>query len=290
MEGKVQRDRISGSEAQQMAVRRNRNGKALSLFADALQKARSKAGLNSDELGDKLGYSGATIRSVESGHRVPKPALAKAADDFFGYPGLFVMMEERLRDLPFPESYRPFVPYEKSARVLRIFEHVLIPGLLQTPEYARAVLAKRPHTTDDELENLLAVRLARQETLTRDDSPLLYVLLDEAVLHRPVGTPEVMHAQLMHLADLATWANISIQVVPYAAGAHIGLLGAFVIAEQPDMSVIVFLENAGDGQTVEDTDHVSQIAARFDALRGEALTVGASRDLIIKVAEETWKA
>jgi transcriptional regulator with XRE-family HTH domain len=273
-----------------MAARRNKNGKALSLFADALREARTKAGLNSDELGDKLGYSGALIRSVESGHRVPKPALAKAADQFFGYPKIFEMMEERLRDLPFPESYRPFVPYEKSARVLRIFEHVLIPGLLQTPEYAKAVLGKRPHTTEDELENLLAVRLARQEILTRDDPPLLYVLLDEAVLNRPVGTVEMMHGQLMHLADLAAWPNISIQVVPYAAGAHIGLLGAFVIAEQPDMSVIVFLENAGDGQTVEDADHVSQVIARFDALRGEALTVGASRDLIIKVAEETWKA
>jgi hypothetical protein len=285
----VQRDTVSGSEAQQMAARRNKNAKALSLFADALQKARSKAGLNSDELGDKLGYSGAMIRSVESGHRVPKPALAKAADEFFGYPDLFVMMEERLRDLPFPESYRPFVPYEKSARVLRIFEHVLIPGLLQTPEYARAVLGKRPHTTDDEIDSLLAVRLARQEILTRDDPPLLYVLLDEAVMNRPVGTAEVMHGQLMHLADLAVWPSISIQVVPCAAGAHIGLLGAFVIAEQPDMSVIVFLENAGDGQTVEDTDHVSQIVARFDAIRGEALPVGASRDLILKVAEEKWK-
>src|SRR5450755_4083664 len=140
MGAKVQRGTVPGSEAQRMAARRNKNGEALSLFADALREARSKAGLNSDELGAKLGYSGATIRSVESGHRVPKPALAKAADEFFGYPGLFVMMEERLRDLPFPESYRPFVPYEKSARVLRIFEHVLIPGLLQTPEYARAVL------------------------------------------------------------------------------------------------------------------------------------------------------
>src|ERR1035441_9930940 len=110
MGAKVRRDTVSGSEAQQMAARRNKNGKALSLFADALQKARIKAGLNSDELGDKLGYSGAMIRSVESGHRVPKPALAKAADEFFGYPDLFVMMEERLRDLPFPASYRRPAP------------------------------------------------------------------------------------------------------------------------------------------------------------------------------------
>jgi len=269
--------------------RRSRNGRALSLFSDALREARHKSGLSSDELGAKLGYSGATIRSVESGHRVPKPELAKALDEFFGYPRFFEMMEEKLRDLPFPASYRPFVPYEKAARTLRIFEPSLATGLLQTPEYARAVLGRRPHTTEDEVENLLTLRLTRQEILTRDDPPLVYVLHDESVLYRPVATAEVMYAQLMHLADLAAWPNISVQVVPYAAGGHIGLLGAFTIAEMADMSATVFLENAADGQTVEDIDHVSQIVAQFDALRGDALTVGQSRDLIVKVAEERWK-
>jgi transcriptional regulator with XRE-family HTH domain len=271
-----------------MAARRNRDGQALSLFADMLREARHKAGLSSDELGDKLGYAGATIRSVESGHRVPKPDLAKRADAFFGYPGFFEMVEARLRDLPFPASYRPFVPYERTARVLRLFEHVLIPGLFQTPEYAQAVLSKKPHTTEDEVENLLAARLTRQEILTRHDPPLVYAMLDEAVLHRPVGSATVMHGQLVHLADLAVQVNVSIQVVPYSAGAHIGLLGAFVIAEAGDMSATVFLENVADGQTVEDTDRVAQVVAHFDALRGEALTVGASRDLILKVAEERW--
>ena len=271
-----------------MAARRNRDGQALSLFADVLREARHKAGLNSDELGDKLGYSGAMVRSVESGHRVPKPDFARRADEFFGYPKVFEMIEERLRDLPFPASYRPFVPHERAARVLRIFEHVLIPGLFQTPEYARAVLGKKPHTTEDEVENLLVARLARQEILTRDDPPLVYAMLDEAVLHRPVGSAQVMRDQLVYLADLAARVNISIQVVPYSAGAHIGLLGAFVIAEAADMSATVFLENAADGQTIEDTDRVAQIVASFDALRGEALTVGASRDLILKVAEERW--
>lgn len=273
-----------------MASRRNKDGAALSLFADVLKEARHKAGLNSDELGSKIGFSGALIRAIESGHRLPKADLAKALDIFFEYPKIFELMEERLKDLPFPASYRPFVPHERAARVLRIFEHVLVPGLFQTPEYARAVLAKRPHTTDDELEDLLAARLARQEILTRDNPPLAYALLDEAVLNRPVGSDEIMHGQLMHLADLAAWPSISVQVVPYAAGAHIGLLGAFVIAEAADMTATAFLENAGDGQTVEDTDRVSQVAAHFDALRGEALTVGASRDLIMKVAEERWKA
>jgi uncharacterized protein DUF5753 len=92
----------------------------------------------------------------------------------------------------------------------------------------------------------------------------------------------------MHRADLAAWPTISIQVVPYAAGGHIGLLGAFVIAEAADMSAAAFLENAADGQTVEDTDRVAQVVACFDALRGDALTVAASRELIAKVAEERW--
>src|ERR1700678_3007643 len=86
-----------------MAAKRNRDGAALSLFAEVLRDARHKAGLNSDELGDKIGYAGATVRLIESGHRVPKHDFAARADEFFGYPGIFVKMEERLQDLPFPE-------------------------------------------------------------------------------------------------------------------------------------------------------------------------------------------
>ncbi len=100
---------------------------------------------------------------------------------------------------------------------------------------------------------------------------------------------DVMAAQLTHLADLAIWPNISIQVVPYSAGGHIGLLGAFTIAEVADMSAMVYLESVADGQTVEDSDRVSQVGACFDVIRGEALPVGASRDLIMRVAEERWK-
>ena len=118
----------------------------------------------------------------------------------------------------------------------------------------------------------------------------MFVLLDEAVLRRPVGSAEVTRGQLLHLADLGARPTISIQIVPFSAGAHIGLLGAFVIAELADAGVIVFLENAGDGQSIQDSDRVSQIVARFDALRGGALPVAASRDLIMKVAEERWNA
>jgi hypothetical protein len=97
-----------------------------------------------------------------------------------------------------------------------------------------------------------------------------------------------MHAQLLHLAGLATWPSISIQIVPCSAGGHIGLAGSFTIAEAADGSSTVFLDNSADGQTSEDAERVAQVAANFEALRGESLTVAGSRDLILKAANEKW--
>jgi hypothetical protein len=131
----------------------------------------------------------------------------------------------------------------------------------------------------------VTARLARQALLARADPPLLYVLLDEGVLHRPVGTPEVMATQLARLAELSEQTYVTLQVIPYSAGAHIGLQGGFAIADMPDLPGIVFLDSVADGQTIEDAAIVSQ---RFDALRAEALPRGASRDMIRKVAEERW--
>jgi transcriptional regulator with XRE-family HTH domain len=282
-----------------VTAKRDRDKAELSLFVEELRAARQQARWGSEELASKLGYAASTVRMVEAGHRAPSADFAKQCDKVFktpGFsdepgsptPGTFMRLERRLRDLPFPASYRPFVPHEKAARVLRIFELSVVTGLFQTPEYARAILAKRPRVTADEVENMLAARLARQEILASDDPPMIYLLMDESVLYRPVASPAVMYAQLQHLAELATWPRISIQIVPYSAGGHIGLAGNFVIAEAADMSVTVLLDNTADGQTAEDADLVAQVIRNFDALRGESLTVAASRDLILKVAEETW--
>lgn len=97
-----------------------------------------------------------------------------------------------------------------------------------------------------------------------------------------------MHAQLLRLAELCEAPYVSLQVIPFSAGGHIGLLGAFVIAEMGDLPGIVYLETAADGQTVEDAATVSQVALRFDSLRSEALPRSASQDLIMKVAEDKW--
>lgn len=285
-----------------MADRRDKDGAELSAFAEELKAARQHAGWSSEELADRLGYSASTVRMVESGHRVPQPDFARQCDKAFktaGYqqnndgspasPGSFMRQEARMRNLPFPVSYRPFVPHEKAAKTLRIVEHSLVTGLFQIPEYAREVLAKRPRITADEVENLLGVRLSRQEVLTRDDPPMVYHLMDESVLYRQVAPAEVMYRQLLHLADLATWPHISIQVIPYTAWGHIGLAGSFTIAEAPDGSVTALVDHSADGQTIEDAERVSQVVTNFEALRGEALTTTASRELSLKVAEQTWK-
>ena len=111
----------------------------------------------------------------------------------------------------------------------------------------------------------MTARLARQALLARADPPLLYVLLDEGVLRRPVGTPEVMRGQLARLAELSEQTHVTLQVIPYSAGAHIGLQGGFAIADLPDLPGIVFLDSVADGQTVEDAAIVSQVTQRFDA-------------------------
>ena len=125
---------------------------------------------------------------------------------------------------------------------------------MQTPAYARAGLATRPNTADDEIDNLVEARLARQAILTRDDppAPLLWALIDEGVLYRPVAPAEVMHDQLMYLVEVSRRPNVTIQVVPYSAGGHTGLLGAFVIADLEGSLSIVYVEDITYGRVFED--------------------------------------
>ena len=129
-----------------MSPVRERDTAALSLFADEMKAAREQRGWSQADLADQIPYSLSTISMVEALHRVPTRDLAVHLDKAFGTPGTFARLEGRLRDLPFPASFRPFAAYEAEATALYVFEHSLVPGLLQTPGYARAVLATRPNT------------------------------------------------------------------------------------------------------------------------------------------------
>jgi len=273
-----------------MSSVRERDTAALSLFADELKAAREQRGWSQADLAEQIPYSLSTISMVGALHRVPTRDLATHLDKVFGTPGTFTRLEGRLRDLPFPASFRPFAAYEAEATALYVFEHSLIPGLLQTPEYARAVLATRPNTAEDEIENLVAARLARQVILTRDEPPppLLWALIDEGVLHRPVAPAEVIRDQLARLMELSRRPNVTVQVLPYSAGGHTGLLGAFTIADLGGNEGTVNVEDITDGRVFEDPSMVSRVTLRYKSLQSEALPKGASRELIARVAEERW--
>ena len=271
-----------------MAQRRDPARAGLAMFAAEMRAYRTHAGLSREELAERLHFSPSLVAMVEAGHRAPSRDFALRLDEVFSLPGTFARLHERLRDIPFPQAFRPFTGYESAATALRWYEHSLIPGLLQTEAYARAVLSTRPNTSSEEIDELVAARMERQETLAREDPPLLYVLLDEGVLHRPVAELDVMHGQMGHLVEMSHRPNVTIQVVPYAAGGHSGLLGAFIIAEMGEAPGIVFLEDACDGRVAEDAAMVAQAMRNFDALRSEALTRGTSRDLIEKIAKDQW--
>jgi hypothetical protein len=193
-------------------------------------------------------------------------------------------------DGPYPQWFRDWLEAEREALSLRWWEPMLVPGLLQTADYARALFRswQSASTSDEELEELVSARIERQGILDRPKPPELWVVLDEAVLYRLIGSRKIVYEQLLHLADASCRANITVQVVPGEAGAHAGLLGAFIVAGFESAPSIVYAETAVEGQTIEKPALVSKAALAFDRLRAEALPRGASRDLIGKVAEERW--
>ena len=198
--------------------------------------------------------------------------------------------DSRRWDGPYPRWFADWVDAERRATVLRTWEPLLVPGLLQTPEYARA-LFKAWQTTgsDDEVENLVTARIDRQRIFDRPKPPSLWAVLDEGVLRRSIGGAKVMHDQLVHLAELAERPTVRIHIVPAEVGAHIGLLGAFAIAGfTDDVPGTVYFESPDQGETTQDPTTVASMILTFDTLRSEALPRGASRDLIMRVAEEIW--
>ena len=133
-----------------------------------------------------------------------------------------------------PNPYEVYIGLGAGAASIRNFEPVVVPGLLQTADYAREIFRNGPRELDpDDVERRVEVRLARQEILSSDDRPRLWAVIDEAVIHRVVGSTSVMREQLRHLADSAQQGKTTIQVVPYRAGAHAGTIGAFLILDSP---------------------------------------------------------
>jgi transcriptional regulator with XRE-family HTH domain len=261
---------------------------ALGMFSEELRRARASAGLTQDQLAEKIAYSPSLVAHVETGSRAPSVDFARRADDALRTGGLLSRLQPLVRSEAYPAWFRDWVEIEREATSLRWFEPLLIPGLLQTEEYARAVLqAANPASSDDEISRLVSARMDRQAILTQDEPPLLWVIIDEVVLTRPVGGGRVMREQVDHLIEASRLPRMVMQVVPVGSGAHPGLAGQFAIASFDGSPDVAYLDNALAGQIVERPADVSRVALLYDILKAEALAPRSSIDLVRK-AIETW--
>jgi transcriptional regulator with XRE-family HTH domain len=265
----------------------------LKVFGAMLGYYRSRAGMTPEQLGTRVFLSGSQIRKIEAGTRTPGEDLPKACERIpeLGCNGalveLYEILSEKLRRRAYPGWFADWPDKEAQARRLRSFELVVVPGLLQTEAYARSILCTRVGATEDELDEAVTARMSRQQILERDQPPELWIILDEGVLTRPVGGPEVIRGQLAHLANAARRPHIVVQVVPLAAGGHQGLNGgAFVIAEFDDAATIAYQDTAVSGQIIEDASEAGALAHTWDTLRLEALPRATSLRMIEETARQ----
>jgi transcriptional regulator with XRE-family HTH domain len=261
-------------------------------LGDELRRARVAAGFSSQEaLAVRLGFERSVVAKAETGDRPPTDDVLTAwceACHLDGDHFRRLAVLARRADGPVPTWFEDWPDLEAAATTLRWFEPLLVPGLLQTQMYARALYATRVVLAQDAIDSHLAARLKRQEILDRDNPPMLWVTIDEGVLRRPVGSRHVMAEQVSRLIEAAQRPTIRIEVIHAGIGAHDGLTGAFILAELPGaMPGAAYREGARKGQVVRDPEQVAELQVCWDTLRSEALSRSDSLALLEEAAK-TW--
>jgi transcriptional regulator with XRE-family HTH domain len=263
-----------------------------------LRRLREQAGVTIESVADQLECSSSKISRIETGHIGASPRDVRDMLAIYGIEGdlagELLQIARDARQKGWWHMYGTaltgaYVGLEAAASRIRGYEAQLVPGLLQTQDYATAVFrAARPDITIELLQRRLDVRRIRQSLLTQDDSLDLWVILDEAVFHRLVGSKEVMSAQLVRLMEAAQAPNITVQVLPFEVGAHAGMEGTFTILEydaEADPNV-VFAENATGGLFLEKDNDLDRYQKIFSYLRETALPPDRSAEVIAARAKE----
>jgi len=252
-------------------------------LAGELRRFREAANLTIDEVGEKLECSASKISRIETGHVGVTPRDVRDMLDLYGIDEdkreALVQLAREARQKGWWHAYTEvftgsFVGLESEAASLHTHQALLVPGLLQTEDYTRAVIrAIRPDVADAEIDKRVRGRLARQRLLTDPHPPEYWAVIDEAVLHRLVGGPKVMRAQLLRLAETAALPHVTLQVVPFGAGAHAGMEGPFLILGFPEQADpdVVYVENTTSGVYLEQPSDVRRYTLMFDHLRAAAL-------------------
>ena len=248
-----------------------------------LRRLREASGLTIERVAESLECSDSKISRIETGQVGATPRDVRDMLELYGVTGAqrdgLVQIAREAREKGWWHAYgnvhvSAYIGFEAAAASIRTYEVLSVPGLLQTAAYAQAVIhAARPDLGIDELERWTELRMARQSRFAQEDPPTLWAVLDEALLRRPVGGREAMREQLNRLADAATWSNVTLQVMPFAAGEHAGMSGAFTIFRFPESADpdVVYLENATSDLYLERSEEIHWYTRTFEQLCAAAL-------------------
>jgi transcriptional regulator with XRE-family HTH domain len=276
-------------------VRRRRLG-------SELRRLREAHSIKLEEVAEHLGVAASTLSRIETGKAPTKSIYLNAMLEMYGVNDpaqrqvLVDMAREGHRkgwwsvyDDVLPTGFGIYVGLEAEAAGLRSYEAEAVHGLFQTPDYARAIL-REVHNRDSEeqVERLVDLRMKRQDVLDRDPPLDVWLILDEAVIRRAIGGPEVMAGQLARLTEVSKMPSVTLQVLPFSSGSHAGLRGPFSILEFPERADadVAYVESVAGILYLEKDREVRACAEAFDRLRATALSPGASAELITSAAEE----
>ncbi|GAA0504304.1 transcriptional regulator [Paractinoplanes deccanensis] len=253
-----------------------------------LRRARLSAGLSQEELGKAINYSGSLVSAVENGQRPPVHEYVVAVDKALSTGGVFERLLSGLVNFDqAPVWFRDWLVIEREATLIRWFEPLIVPGILQTKSYAHAIIAGSGMTDASEVDQRVSSRLDRQALLTGATPPTFVVVIDEGVLRRCIGTPAVMAEQCARLLEAGASPNVQIHVIPASAGMHAGLGGAFTLAKSRDFEA-AHLDNPLRAQITDRRDDIDSLTRRWEAVRGDALPRVLSLALIEEVAK-AWQ-
>ncbi len=244
----------------------------LAFFGSELRRLRVAKNVTQEELGKACRVTKQQISMIENAKRTPHIDFTQMAEEFLGLDG------ELMRPLGLvhrtgPIWFREWPKIEANAHNLRTWQPLVVPGLLQTRPYARAILRGEPVVSDDLVDETADSRIARQVIFDRTDPPMYVAVMDESVLTRPIGGNAVMREQIEHLIKMADHPSITIQLVRTASVPTVGLLGGFVIAQQTHGSDVVYLDSAADGEVNDREERVRRVSVRFDTIRSFARPV-----------------
>ncbi|MEU9165890.1 helix-turn-helix transcriptional regulator [Streptomyces sp. NPDC048424] len=257
----------------------------LDYYGYELRRLREAAGLKQAQLGEIIYCTGSLIGQVENAKRVPTRDFSERVDAALGTDGHFSRLVGLVLRSVLPTWFQPFAEMESRAEYVSTYQAQLVYGLLQTEEYARAVLGVR---SEGDLDAKVAARMERQRILDRENPPLMWVVLSEAVLHQEVGGHDVMRNQLAHLLGLRKREWVRVQILPFEAGAHAGQLGSFTVLRFDDDPDIVYTEDFVQGHMTANPQALREGSLRYDHLQAAALSLEDSAALIARVLEERY--